>query len=80
MSSLLSVGNFRDLRLGEDVDAVERLKASGARWTATDSTRVVTSARREGRVPDGFSAYMREMDRRIDAGRNSVAKKVRKTE
>jgi hypothetical protein len=80
MSSLLSVGNFRDLRLGEDVDAVGRLKASGARWTATDITRVVTSARREGRVPDGFSAYMREMDRRSDAGRNSVAKKVRKTE
>lgn len=80
MSNLFSVGNFWDLRLGEDVDAVERLKASGARWTATDTTRVMTSARREGRVPDGFSAYMREMDRRIDVARNSAAKNVSGTE
>lgn len=53
------VGGFRPLTTGEDVALVEALTLHGARVLATDSARVATSARRIGRVNDGFSTYCR---------------------
>ena len=54
-------GGFRPLTTGEDVALVEALTLHGARVLATDSARVVTSARRIGRVSDGFSTYCRSL-------------------
>jgi glycosyltransferase involved in cell wall biosynthesis len=55
------VGGFRPLTQDEDVDLVTRAKAAGARWTATASVPVSTSSRTEGRVPAGFSTYLRDL-------------------
>ncbi|WP_165168452.1 glycosyltransferase [Rothia uropygialis] len=65
LSCLEGIGGFRNLQVGEDLDVVARLKETGARWVATDSMRVVTSARRTGRVPQGFSAYLRDLDNQL---------------
>lgn len=62
LNRLLAVGGFSPLPVSEDVDTVRRLQAAGVPWVATDSVRVVTSARREGRAAGGFSRYMRDLD------------------
>lgn len=54
-------GGFAPLPAHEDVDLAARIKASGAAWTATDTIRVVTSGRRDGRAPEGFSRFLREL-------------------
>lgn len=54
-------GGFGDLRVGEDVDLVERVRAGTDRWVATDTTRVLTSGRSRGRVDEGFAGYLREL-------------------
>lgn len=56
-----SAGDFAPLASHEDVDLVARLKAAGTPWTATDRIRVVTSGRRDGRAPEGFSRFLRQL-------------------
>lgn len=62
MGSLLSIGGFTDRAVAEDVATVRRLQAAGVHWCATDRVRVITSARRTGRILDGFAGYMRDLD------------------
>ncbi|MEY8566313.1 glycosyltransferase [Corynebacteriaceae bacterium 7-707] len=59
---LLAVGGFVDVAVGEDVRTVALLKDMGVPWTATDRGRVLTSARRTGRIVDGFAGYLRTCD------------------
>ena len=54
-------GGFAPLASHEDVDLAVRLKAAGTAWTATDTLRVVTSGRRDGRAPEGFSRFLRQL-------------------
>ncbi|MHA7218567.1 glycosyltransferase family 2 protein [Arthrobacter sp. MDT1-48-3] len=58
-STYQDVGGFAPLAQDEDVHLVERVKAAGARWTASGSLEVTTSSRTSGRVPAGFSTYLR---------------------
>ncbi len=53
-------GGFTDVTDGEDAQLVLALRADGAR--VVGGTRVVTSARRTGRVPLGFAGYLRDLD------------------
>ena len=62
LDRLLEAGGFTDSAVSEDVLTVQRLKAAGVHWCATDTTRVTTSARRAGRIRDGFAGYMRSLD------------------
>lgn len=57
-STFLRLGGFRGLRLHEDVDLVMRARAQGVPHTATDTVRVATSGRPEGRVAGGFADYL----------------------
>ncbi|WP_182977106.1 glycosyltransferase [Arthrobacter cheniae] len=57
----LDLGGFHPLTQNEDVDLVDRAKAKGVQWTASGSIRVTTSSRTEGRVPSGFSTYLRTL-------------------
>lgn len=52
-------GGFPAVPVGEDVQLVERLKASGVPWVATDTCRVLTSGRTDGRTESGFAGYLR---------------------
>ncbi|AVT01148.1 glycosyltransferase [Paracidovorax avenae] len=54
----VQAGGFPELCTGEDVALVRALEASGASIAWTDRPRVVTSARRRWRAPDGFGAYL----------------------
>lgn len=56
------VGGFAALRTGEDVDLVARMRSADLPCHATARTQVLTSARRHGRAPDGFAAYLRDLD------------------
>ncbi len=56
-----AVGGFAAVRTGEDVGLVARIRAAGLPWCATTRTQVVTSARRHGRAPGGFAAYLRDL-------------------
>ena len=51
-------GGFPPLSSREDVALVHRLAALGARIAWTNTVRVLTSARRIGRAPEGFSTFM----------------------
>lgn len=55
-------GGFQPLKSSEDVALVNGLLSSGAAiaWSATP--RVVTSARRDFRAPDGFGATLLRVD------------------
>lgn len=57
-SVYVAAGGFGPLGAHEDVDLVHRVRALGARWHATDRTRVRTSGRVVGRVEVGFSTYL----------------------
>ena len=54
-------GGFAPLASHEDVDLAVRLKAAGTAWTATDMMQVVTSGRRDGRAPEGFSRFLSQL-------------------
>lgn len=58
-----SLGGFGEHGVHEDVRLVERARTAGVAVSATDRTRVRTSARRTGRVDDGFAAYLAAMTR-----------------
>ncbi|MFF2346354.1 glycosyltransferase [Pseudarthrobacter sp. NPDC058119] len=57
-SSYLAAGGFPGVDFDEDQALVGRLRRSGARIVATDTTRVLTSGRTAGRAPKGFAAYL----------------------
>jgi glycosyltransferase involved in cell wall biosynthesis len=57
-------GGFATLASGEDVDLVRRFEESGHRIHRDAGLSVETSARREGRAPRGFAAYLRSVSRR----------------
>lgn len=61
-SAYLAAGGFAPLSSGEDVRLVEDIAATGARVARLDGERVLTSARRHGRVLDGFSTYLRDLE------------------
>ncbi|WP_104159990.1 glycosyltransferase family 2 protein [Arthrobacter sp. ZGTC212] len=61
LTAYLRAGGFAALAAHEDVDLVARIKDTGTPWIATDQTRVVTSGRRDGRAPDGFSRFLRQL-------------------
>ena len=63
-SDYWAVGGFHSLHTGEDVDLVRRLTSRGIRITWTGNMPVVTSARLQGRAPDGFAAHLRSLQRR----------------
>lgn len=55
-------GGFKPLVSSEDVALVKALEASGARIAWSAKPRVVTSARRAFRAPDGFGATLLRLD------------------
>jgi hypothetical protein len=57
----LKAGGFADVPAGEDHALVAAMIAAGGRVLRTRSLSVVTSARREGRAPHGFSHYLPEL-------------------
>jgi hypothetical protein len=61
-SAYLAVGGFPAIPTGEDHGLVAALAESGSRVLRTRALPVVTSARRESRVPRGFSHYLAELD------------------
>ena len=56
-----TVGGFRALPTGEDVDLVERVRTAGYPSLATSLVPVTTSGRLRGRAPDGFAAYLKAL-------------------
>lgn len=56
-------GGFQPLRSSEDVALVTALHVSGARIVWSSAPRVVTSARRRFRAPDGFGARLVQIER-----------------
>lgn len=71
-----AVGGFTALRTGEDVDLVRRIEDAGYRIAWSARPRVVTSARVEGRAPEGFAAYLQALKglaTTVGAGLQSVA-------
>jgi glycosyltransferase involved in cell wall biosynthesis len=66
-SAYLAAGGFPEVPTAEDHGLVAALTAAGARVRRTGEAPVLTSARREGRAPHGFSAYLRDLDLRAGA-------------
>ncbi len=62
LSELDRVGGFGNSRVGEDEGVARRVQDSHGRWRAIDTTRVITSSRRDGRAEGGFAAYLRDLD------------------
>jgi glycosyltransferase involved in cell wall biosynthesis len=61
-AAYLRAGGFPDVPTAEDHALVAALTANGSRVRRTRALSVVTSARREGRAPHGFSHYLAELD------------------
>jgi glycosyltransferase involved in cell wall biosynthesis len=61
-SAYLAAGGFKALSTAEDHALVTALTATGSRVLRTKAQPVVTSARRNGRAPRGFSHYLTELD------------------
>ena len=62
------VGGFAPLHSSEDVALVNALLASGASVAWSAQPRVVTSARRDFRAPDGFGATLQRVDAQAAEG------------
>ncbi|WAB84643.1 glycosyltransferase [Microcella daejeonensis] len=60
-ASFVRIGGFRALAEHEDVDLVERLRASGAWLIASDEVEVTTSGRRTGRTAGGYAGHLRRV-------------------
>jgi glycosyltransferase involved in cell wall biosynthesis len=58
------VGGFDPLASGEDVDLVRRFEEKGYRIHRDAGLSVETSARRDGRAPKGFAAYLKSVSSR----------------
>jgi glycosyltransferase involved in cell wall biosynthesis len=61
-SAYLAAGGFAAVTTAEDHALVAALTAQGSRVLRTRDLPVVTSARRQGRAPHGFSGYLVELD------------------
>ncbi len=61
-SAYLAAGGFQPVPTAEDHALVAALTAAGARVLRTRALSVLTSARREGRAPHGFSQYLTQLD------------------
>lgn len=57
------VGGFRALPTGEDVDLVQQFEAAGYRIHRDTELSVITSARTQGRAPQGFAHYLSQLGR-----------------
>lgn len=64
-SAYCNAGGFRSAQAHEDVSLVTRLVASGASIARQPTPCVVTSARRNSRAREGFSDYLKTLERRI---------------
>lgn len=62
-SAYLAAGGFPGNASHEDSILVQRLRSHAFTVTATDSVRVLTSGRTAPRAPEGFGAYLRDLDR-----------------
>jgi cellulose synthase/poly-beta-1,6-N-acetylglucosamine synthase-like glycosyltransferase len=62
-STYLTIGGWKPLATGEDVDLADRAVQCGARVERTAAIQVVTSSRTDGRAPCGFSSYLRNLNR-----------------
>ena len=58
----LAVGGFAPLPSGEDHALWQALRAAAVPCVATRAIEVVTSARRHGRAPAGFSKFLRDLE------------------
>lgn len=56
-----AAGGFGPRTVGEDVALAARAKENNDRWVATDTTRVSTSARLDGRAHGGFADYLGDL-------------------
>ena len=61
------MGGFASLASGEDVDLVRRFEETGHRIHRDAGLSVETSARRDGRAPKGFAAYLKSVSSREGA-------------
>ncbi|TEA08407.1 Glycosyl transferase family 2 [Mycobacteroides salmoniphilum] len=61
-------GGFAAIGSGEDVDLAQRFEQRSYRIHRDDGLSVETSARRVGRAPEGFAAYLRSFSRREGVG------------
>ncbi|MED5812381.1 glycosyltransferase [Mycolicibacterium sp. 050232] len=60
-----TLGGFRPLATGEDVELAERFEAADYRIERDPTLSVTTSARRNGRAPGGFAGYLRDLSRSV---------------
>ncbi|MDT0323854.1 glycosyltransferase family 2 protein, partial [Streptomyces sp. DSM 44918] len=60
-----TLGGFRPLATGEDVELVERFETAGYRIERDSTLSVTTSARKNGRAPGGFAGYLRDVSRSV---------------
>ncbi|MFJ3394700.1 glycosyltransferase [Leifsonia aquatica] len=60
-SAYAAVGGVPPLVVGEDVDLVARVRASGRPVVESEQHPVLTSARLDGRAPDGYAAHLRAL-------------------
>ena len=68
LSAYDAAGGFAPLDRSEDADLVHRVReVARAPWTSTDRTRVLTSARRQGRTRGGFAGFLRSLDDALEA-------------
>jgi len=66
-SAYLAAGGFPLLASHEDRTLVQSLRSRAFTVTATDSIRVLTSGRTQGRAPHGFGAYLRNLGGHLTA-------------
>lgn len=63
-------GGFEPGQAHEDVSLVDRLVASGASIARQPTPCVITSARRDSRAREGFSDYLKAMEKRLAESRS----------
>ena len=66
-----SVGGFRALATGEDVELVERFEAAKFQIHRDATLSVATSDRRDARAPGGFASHLRRLSRSVRAHKTS---------
>lgn len=60
-SAYVAVGGVLPLVVGEDVELVRRLREAGRPVVESEQQPVLTSARLDGRAPDGYAAHLRDL-------------------
>ncbi len=62
LDAYLQVGGFAPLVDGEDQDLFDRFRRTGLPTAVSTAAPVVTSSRRSGQAPAGFSGYLRDLE------------------